>query len=120
MFPINKRFHELCRALKIDPRDGSARHEEGTREFHDTLRKKLSRLLGNRYCLIDGALCVEDQHTQGLAATLRRELTEAVEKPKSSRSRTLEQPSIGCTDSLKLRAASGFCLRGGRQKLTLR
>ncbi|HYQ25640.1 MAG TPA: hypothetical protein VER04_00435 [Polyangiaceae bacterium] len=74
MFPINKRFHELCRTLKIDPGEGSARHEEGTREFYNTLRKKLSRLLGNRYCLVSGALRVEDQHTQGLAATLRREL----------------------------------------------
>jgi hypothetical protein len=74
VFPINKRFHELCRALKIDPGDGSARYEEGSREFYNTLRKKLSRLLGNRFCLADGTLGVEDRHTQGFADTLRREL----------------------------------------------
>lgn len=87
MLPINKRFHDLCRALKIDPNDGSTPEEDGTWEFYNTLRRKLSRLLGNRYYLADGALCVEDQHTQGLAATLRRELngsggkTEVVKEP---------------------------------------
>jgi len=74
LFPINKRFHDLCRALKIDPTEGSTTAEDGTWEFYNTLRRKLSRLLGNRYYLAGGALCVEDQHTQGLAATLRREL----------------------------------------------
>jgi len=71
---INKRFHDLCRALKIDPIDSSAPAEDGSWEFYNTLRRKLSRLLGNRYYLAGGALGVEDQHTQGLPATLRREL----------------------------------------------
>lgn len=74
MFPLNKRFYELCQALKIDPRDEAAPEQEGTRAFYIALRKQLLGLLENRYSLVDGTLVVEAKRNQGLASALWHEL----------------------------------------------
>ena len=82
MFPLNKRFYELCLALKIDPRDEAVPEQEGTKAFYIGLRKKLLSLLENRYFLVDDTLVVKAKRNHGLASALWHELRG--EGPKTS------------------------------------
>jgi hypothetical protein len=68
MYPINRRFCELCLALEIVPRD------EGTEDFYDELRRRVSDLIDSSCELTDGELRVERLRNQGPAWALNKEL----------------------------------------------
>ena len=70
MYPINRRFCELCLALEIVARD------EGTREFYEKLRGRVLELIDNSYELTDGVLRVERRRNQGPAWPSDKELSE--------------------------------------------
>jgi hypothetical protein len=72
MYPINRRFCELCLALEIVARD------EGTKEFYETLRGHVRELIDNSYELTDGVLRVERLRNQGPAWSLHSELASNV------------------------------------------
>jgi len=68
MYPINRRFCELCVALDI------VAHDEGSKEFYERLRGRVLELIDNSYEL-NGVLRVERLRNQGPAWSLNNELT---------------------------------------------
>jgi hypothetical protein len=69
MYPINRRFCELCMALQI------VAHDEGSKEFYERLRGRVLELIDNYFELTDGVLRVERFRNQGPAWSLNNELT---------------------------------------------
>lgn len=68
MYPINRRFCELCLALEIVTQD------EGTEDFYDRLRGRVSEPIDSSCELADGELRVERLRNQGPAWALNKEL----------------------------------------------
>ena len=64
MYPINRRFCELCVALEI------VAQAEGTEDFYDELRRRVSDLIDSSCELTDGELRVERLRNQGPAWAL--------------------------------------------------
>jgi len=68
MYPINRRFCELCLALEIVTQD------ECTEDFYDALRRRVSELVDSSWELVDGELRVERLRNQGPTWSLNKEL----------------------------------------------